>query len=161
MKIKREESIMSQRKNHYFASKLYKHYYPIKTDEDKNYFINNNSNKIYKILRKTECLNYAAQEEIIDKYFRKEKDIVSICGHIKWKNIVHNRQLEIKRNSELEKLEEDNEKIDDLINQIHTYSLSIDDVNTILIMDNRYFQHNIGLFITFISYCLVLFALFY
>lgn len=76
-----------------FDDKLYTQYYPLKTEEEKNEFLNFNSTEIYRIIR--DIGNVAINElyAIQLEYVKKLKPTVSFLGTPKYRNIAHNECL--------------------------------------------------------------------
>ena len=76
-----------------FDDKLYTQYYPLKTEEEKNEFLNSNSTEIYRIIRD---IGHVARNELYaikHEYVKKLKPTVSFLGTPKYRNIAHNEYL--------------------------------------------------------------------
>ena len=73
--------------------KLYNQYYPLKTEEEKNEFLNSHSTEIYRTIRD---IGRVARNELYvikHEYIKKMKPTVSFRGRPKYRNISHNEYL--------------------------------------------------------------------
>ena len=76
-----------------FDDKLYTQYYPLKTEEEKNAFLNSNRTEIYRIISD---IGHVARNELYaikHEYVKKMKPTVSFLGTPKYRNITHNEYL--------------------------------------------------------------------
>lgn len=74
-------------------NKLYNQYYPLKTEESKNEFLNSNYINVYKTARS--FLRFAKNGlwEKQDSYISKMKSATSIWGAPKYQNLIHNEYI--------------------------------------------------------------------
>ena len=73
--------------------KLYKHYYPLKTEEEKNDFLNSQYAEIYKEVGNLCRCTKNEISAIKNDYISKMKPTVSYLGTLKKKNIAHNKYI--------------------------------------------------------------------
>lgn len=128
------------------SSKLYKSYYPIATENDKSIFIRNNLSKINRLFDNMSMDNICNIEKIENEYLKRMKDELSIFFKLNI-DISHNNHVALDRAHDyrLKKLQEENTKLAELQERFFNGSLSIEDANDIISIDNRNYHNNIKL----------------
>lgn len=145
-----------------FNCKLYKTYYPIISDNDKDIFISNNLTKIHRLLKEETVLNMYKRIDIDKEYGKRIKKEWSVFGNPKFGNVVLNKHIEQEREHDfrLKKIGKNNEVLERLQEGLFYNSLTVDDVNIILCLVNKRFRYNIGLLLTAVIVGAVLLIIF-
>lgn len=143
-------------------SKLYKTYYPITTDGEKDIFIHENLTNIHRLLRKRTMMNMSKVLDIDKEYGKRMKKECSIFGNLKLGNIAHNKYVEHERihDYRLKKIGEDNDTLAILEEKLIYNSLTTDDVNAILCIDNKQFRMELRLLIFGVLFVVVMLIIF-
>ena len=124
-----------------FNNKLYTKYYPLKTEKEKNEFLNSYSTKIYRIVRD---IRHVARNELYiiqHEYVKKMKPTVSFLGTPKYRNIAHNEYFAHKMlmDKRIKNITEELPNLDSLACKImyHEYeNITVDELNYILKLIN-------------------------
>lgn len=120
-------------------SNLYKKYFPIKSERERDDFIQKNGSQIYRILDSLSMsLSYNAMDRI-KMYDRRMKRTISLLGNIKIGNVLHNRAVvnEKKNDRWLKGIEKQARIIEELRYKHTNFTLTIEDVNGILELENN------------------------
>lgn len=125
-----------------FHNKLYKRYYPIKTEEQKNEFLGNHRTEMIRFLEGNSLDLRASYMDLESKYVSKLKKPVSFLGNVKYKNVLHNEKvaLEMEMDKRLKDMEQELVGTEEKLYALKmSEEISIEDVNRILlIMDFTY-----------------------
>lgn len=121
--------------------KLYNQYYPLKTEEEKNEFLNSNSTEIYRMVRD---IGHVARNELFvikHDYVKKMKPTVSFLGTPKYRNIAHNEYLshKILMDRRVKNITEKLPDLDSLACKImyHEYeNITVNELNYVLRLKN-------------------------
>lgn len=124
-----------------FDDKLYTQYYPLKTEEEKNEFLNFNSTEIYRIIRD---IGHVAKNELYaikHEYVKKLKPTVSFLGISKYRNIAHNEYLVHKMLTDrrVKNITDNLQNLDSLACKLmyHEYgNITVDELNYVLKLKN-------------------------
>jgi len=134
-------------KNH----KIYKKYYPLTTEAQKNEFIENERLSILETFGFRERAVFADRMALDMKYEKHYKPVVSAFGNLKLKNIAHNEYVQ-----NIQSLDKRYLKLDDINSETNELAssfkenetLSLEDANRVLRWMNNEFSFWIGQFIT-------------
>lgn len=124
-----------------FDDKLYTQYYPLKTEEEKNGFLNSNSTEIYRIISD---IGHVARNELYaikHEYVKKMKPSVSFLGTPKYRNIAHNEYLVHKMltDGRVKNITDNLPNLDSLACKLmyHEYeNITVDELNYVLKLKN-------------------------
>ena len=121
--------------------KLYVQYYPLKTEEEKNEFLNSNSIKICKIVRDIGRIARSELYAIEQEYVKKMKPTISFLGTPKYRNIAYNEYLGYKMLADrrIKNITENLSNLDSLECKIMYYeyeNITIDELNYVLRLKN-------------------------
>lgn len=124
-----------------FNDKLYVQYYPLKTEEEKNEFLNSNSIEIYRMVRDIGQIARYELYAIEHEYVKKMKPTISFLGTPKYQNIAHNEYLVHKMLADrrIENITENISNLDSLVCKIMYYeyeNITIDELNYVLRLKN-------------------------
>lgn len=142
--------------------KLYNQYYPLKTEEEKNEFLNSNSKEIYRMIRD---IDHVARNELYvtqHEYVKKMKPTVSFLGNPKYRNIVHNEDLAHKMlmDRRVKNITEKLQDLDSLEYKIiyHEYeNITLNELNYVLRLKN-FNKHKTGMMCMLSSILLIVCA---
>lgn len=117
--------------------KLYAQYYPIRTEEEKNAFLSENSSELRKIIK---YIGDIARNEIYaikHEYVKKMKPTESFLGTPKYQNILHNERLahEMQTDQRVRNITEKLPDLEDLEYKVayHEYeNITVDELNYVL-----------------------------
>lgn len=129
--------------------KLYNQYYPLKTEEEKNEFLNSNSTEIYRMIRDIGSVARNELYVIKHEYVKKIKPTVSFLGNPKYRNIAHNEYLANKMlmDKRVKNITEKLPDLDSLACKIiyHEYeNITLDELNSVLRLKN-FNKHKTGM----------------
>ena len=121
--------------------KLYNQYYPLKTEEEKNKFLDSHSTEIYRMTKDIGHVTRNKLYVIKHEYAKKMKPTVSFLGTPKYRNIAHNEYLTHKMlmDRRVKKITEKLPNIDSLACKImyHEYeNITVDELNYVLRLKN-------------------------
>lgn len=119
--------------------KLYTQYYPLKTEEEKMFFLSSNSTEIYKIVRDIERFVKYELYAIKLEYVKKMKPTESFLGTPKYRNITYNEYLARKMFTDRRVKNITGPDLDSLARKIkyHEYeNITIDELNYVLRLKN-------------------------
>lgn len=121
--------------------KLYVQYYPLKTEEEKNEFLNSNRIEMYRMVR---VFGHIVRNELYaieHEYVKKMKPTISFLGTPKYRNIAYNEYLSYKMLADrrIENITENLSNLDSLECKIMYYeyeNITIDELNYVLRLKN-------------------------
>ena len=124
-----------------FDDKLYTQYYPLKSEEGKNEFLNSNSTELYRIISD---IGHVARNELYaikHEYVKKMKPTVSFLGTPKYRNITHNEYLVHKMLTDrrVKNITDNLPNLDSLACKLmyHEYeNITVDELNYVLKLKN-------------------------
>lgn len=139
-----------------FNSKLYKTYYPIKEESEKESFIRDNFSKIHNLLHNSSSRSLASEMAVNRRCDKELKRVTTIFGNLKYGNIAHNNFINHNRYRTIGKIRKDNEIVELLEYKLENNLLTIDDTNSIIQIDNKQFHEVIKLLTCFILAVIIL-----
>ena len=151
-----------------FDNKLYKHFYPLETEEDKMFFLNTNFTKILRTIEDIVRMTIAEISDIRYDYMSKMKPAFSFWGTPKYKNIAHNENIVIQMESDkrFAFISEELLKLEPLVSKLvndEKEKISVEELNHILKVANTMWHKklrtimisNIGIILILVYWLLV------
>lgn len=143
-----------------FNNKLYNQYYPLKTEEDKNNFLNSNYTKIRKMIDDIGCIARNELYAIEHDYVKKMKPTVSFFGSPKYRNIAHNEYIVHKMQTDrrIKNIEKKFQDLDPLAYKIayHEHeNITVDELNYLLRLINTRKHYNLGIILVLVILIIV------
>lgn len=124
-------------------SNMHKKYFPIKSEIEKDDFIRENRGEIYRLLEIQRLNLSGGAMSIVETYENRMKRTLSFRGNVKMGNVLHNRVVatEMEFDRRLKRIDEQVRNIDELRYKHSNNTLTIEDANAILEIENKEKEH--------------------
>lgn len=139
--------------------KLFKKYYPIQTEEQKEAFLEDHKDSVLKFL-KGELLRCRTMHfDAFNDYKKHLKNTVGFLGKIKWKAVAKNINLTRRFERVSWSIDRYQSSYEALKTDVEDNTVSVDDINYILIKMNNRFNAAIAKTVFFVVFVLILVAI--